>query len=257
MVPVPAGALFCLTAGRQAFAVDGDSSLMTIKASILRANNALFPASAELAVELGTQALANGDMTTAFTEFNRPVELNDRLAAAWHGRGVVLFNQGKYSEAVADLRKAISLETRRSEYFKNMAVPLMKIGSHDDAVKQIIIGQSKTSLAKRDQYKRFVAQVCDSRAAQRTKDGYHEGALSDLEEAIRRDDSYPDPFDDRGSIRFSLKQYEQAVSDFTRAIELAPDQHEFYVHRGHALKALGRNTEADADYERARRLKAQ
>ena len=214
-------------------------------------------ASAELAAELGTQALANGDMTTAFTEFNRAVDLNNGLAAAWHGRGVVLFNQGKYSEAVADLRKAISLETRKPEYFKNLAFALTKVGSHDDAVKQIIIGQSKTSLAERDQYKRFVAQVYDSRAAQRTKDGYHEGALTDLEEAVRWDDSYPDAFDDRGSIRFNLKQFEQAVSDFTRAIELAPDRHEFYVHRGHALKALKRNTEADADYVKARRLKAQ
>lgn len=98
------------------------------------------------------------------------------------------------------------------------------------------------------------SQFHDSRAAQRTKDGSHEGALADLEEAIRWDDSYADAFDDRGSIRFNLKQFEQAVSDFTRAIELAPDRHEFYVHRGHALKALERNTEADADYEMARRL---
>lgn len=35
---------------------------------------------------------------------------------------------------------------------------------------------------------------------QRTKDGYHEGALTDLEEAIGWDNSYPDAFDERGSI---------------------------------------------------------
>ena len=213
-------------------------------------------ASAELAVQLGTKALTNGDMASAFTEFNRAVELNDRLAAAWHGRGVVHFNQGKYSEAVADLRKAISRESRKPEYFKNLAFALTKAGQHDDAVRQVVIGHSNTTLAERDQYKRFVAQVYDSRAAQRTKDGYHEGALADLDEAIRRDDSYPNAFDDRGSIRFNLKQYEEAVNDFTRAIELAPDRHEFHVHRGHALKALGRKAEADADYEMARRLES-
>lgn len=211
-------------------------------------------AAAEIAVEFGARALAAGDQTTALTEFNRAIELNDQLAAAWHGRGVIHFNQGLYTEAAADLRKAIFLETQKPEYFKNFAFALTKVGHHDDAVEQIIIGQSLTTLAERDEYKRFVAQVFDSRAARRTKDGDHDGALADLNEAVRWDDSYPNAFDDRGSVRFNLKKYEEAVSDFTRAIELAPNRPEFFVHRGHALKALGRNAEADADYEKARKL---
>jgi len=211
-------------------------------------------ASAELAAQMGYKALASGDQTTAFSEFNRAIELNAQLPLAWHGRGVVHFNQGKFDEATSDLRKAISLEPRKPEYFKNLAFALAKTGQHDDAVEQIIIGQSKTSLADRDGYKRFVAQVYDSRAAQRTKNGYHEGALADLEEAIRWDNSFPGVFDSRGAIRFNLKQYEQAVTDFTRAIELDPNRHEFFVHRGHALNALGRKAESHADYEMARQL---
>ncbi len=209
---------------------------------------------ADLATQMGCKALAAGDQTTALTEFNRAIELNDQLAAAWHGRGVIHFNQGRYTEAAADLRKAISLDKQKPEYFKNLAFTLTKVGQHDDAIEQVVIGQSKTTLSERDQYKRFVAQVYDSRAAQRTKNGDHDGAFADLNEAIRWDDSYSKAFDDRGAIRFNLKQFEEAVSDFTRAIELAPNRPEFFVHRGHALKALGRNAEAQADYETARSL---
>lgn len=211
-------------------------------------------ASAELATQMGRKALDSGDQATAFTEFNRAIELNDRLPAAWHGRGVVHFNQGKFAEATADLQKAITLETQKSEYFKNLAFALAKNGQHDDAVQQILIGQSKTTLAERDEYKRFVAQVYDSRAAQRTNNGYHDGALADLEEAIRWDDSFPGAFDSRGAIHFNLKQHEQAVADFTKAIELDPNRHDYFVHRGHALTALGRNSEAQADYDKARQL---
>lgn len=211
-------------------------------------------ASADLAVQIGGKALADGDSMTALTEFNRAIELNERLAAAWHGRGVIYFNQSKFADAVTDLRKAISLNNQKPEYFKNLAFALCKCGHHDDAVEQVVIGQSKTTLAERGEYKRFVARVYDSRAAQRTKDGYHDGAMSDLNEAIRWDNSFSDGFDDRGSLRFNLMQYEQAVEDFTRAIELAPDRHEFYVHRGHALKALRREAEAQSDYEKARQL---
>jgi serine/threonine protein kinase len=213
-------------------------------------------ASAELAAEMGRKALDSGDQTTAFTEFNRAIELNDRLPAAWHGRGVAQFNQGRFAEATIDLQKAITLDTQKPEYFKNLSFALAKNGQHDDAVQQILIGQSMTTLAERDEYKRYVAQVYDSRAAQRRKDNYHDGALADLDEAIRRDDSYPDAFDDRGAIRFNLKQFEEALADFTKAIELAPNRHEFFVHRGHALKALGRNAEADKDFEIARRLES-
>ncbi len=211
-------------------------------------------ASAELAVQMGCKALAEDDQMTALAEFNRAIELNARLGAGWHGRGVVQFNQAHYPEAVADLKKAVKLEPRKPEYFKNLAYALTKAGQHDEAVRNIVIGQAKTTPEERAEYKRFVAQIYDSRAAQRTTNGYHEGAVADLNEAIRWDDTYPDAFDDLGSIRFNLKQYEQAVEDFTKAIALAPDRPEFYVHRGHALRALSRNAEGQSDYESARRL---
>ena len=177
-----------------------------------------------------------------------PVELHDRYADAWHGRGAVFFNQGKYADAITDFRKAVELESRKPEYFKNLAYALSKTKNHDEAVNAILIGQSKTTLEERAEYNRFVSQIDDSRAGQRTKNGYQEGAIADLNEAIKWDDTNPAAFDDRGAIRYNSKQYEEAVEDFTKAIVLAPNRSEFYVHRGHALMGLGRNSEGQSDY---------
>ena len=166
----------------------------------------------------------------------------------------VHFNQGKYADAVSDFKHAVELEPGNSEYFKKLAYALSKAENHDEAVKTIIIGESKTTVKERAEYKRFISQIYDARAAQRTKDGHHEGAIADLNEAIKWDDTYPDAFDDRGALRYNSKQYEQAVEDFTKAIALAPNRPEFFVHRGHALKGMGRNAEGQSDYETARRL---
>jgi len=200
------------------------------------------------------KALSSRQEASALVEFDRAIQLNPRLDVAWHGRGVAYFNQGQYPDAVTNLKQAVSLNPQQPEYFKNLAFALTKTKQHDEAIDAILQGESHTDLSDRGPYKRFVAQIYDSRAVQRTKHGDDEGALADLDEAIRWDDSYPDAFDDRGSIRFNSKQYAKALKDFTRAIEFSPRSQEFLVHRGHALKALGRHKDAQADYEAARRL---
>jgi tetratricopeptide (TPR) repeat protein len=55
----------------------------------------------------------------------------------------------------------------------------------------------------------------------------------------------------RGVRLHQLKRFEQAVTLFDRAIELAPTSAIAFVNRGNSLAALRRVDEALADYERA------
>ena len=51
----------------------------------------------------------------------------------------------------------------------------------------------------------------------------------------------------RGRLRFGLKDYEGAIMDFTKAIELNPGYVPAYEARAKAYRAIGKNSLADDD----------
>jgi tetratricopeptide (TPR) repeat protein len=48
----------------------------------------------------------------------------------------------------------------------------------------------------------------------------------------------------RGSLYLAQKKYEQAVADFSKAIELCPDRVDPYYNRACCFELLGRNADA-------------
>lgn len=75
-----------------------------------------------------------------------------------------------------------------------------------------------------------------------------------MDEAIRLDPTNADYFDKRGSFRFNMRQYDQAVEDFTEAIRLDSSQSGYFLHRGYAHEAMGKQAEAAEDYQRGGRF---
>lgn len=60
----------------------------------------------------------------------------------------------------------------------------------------------------------------------------------------------PAVWSNRGNIRVSQNKLDEAIADFNRAIELAPDAADPYLNRGAALEGKKQYQEAIADYER-------
>jgi tetratricopeptide (TPR) repeat protein len=75
-------------------------------------------------------------------------------------------------------------------------------------------------------------------------------SLADLYEAIRLDPYRADAFNNRGLTYSGLQQYEQAIADFTRAIELSP-QPRTYDSRGRAFFKARDYASALADFSRS------
>jgi hypothetical protein len=93
------------------------------------------------------------------------------------------------------------------------------------------------------------------RAEYYMQNGRYGAAIEDLSVSVRmgKDDGYPGVFyllALRGDALIKAQQYGAAVNDFSAAIRLKPYDIFFY-HRGIALKALGRNREADIDFRQA------
>ena len=73
--------------------------------------------------------------------------------------------------------------------------------------------------------------------------------------AIRIDPTYVNAFEERGDAHSELKQYDEAISDYTRAIELLPDYAPPYRQRSLCYQAKGNKTAAAADSEKYEELK--
>ena len=87
--------------------------------------------------------------------------------------------------------------------------------------------------------------------------GRHEEAIADYTRAIELNPQYANAHNNRGNALDDLGRHEEALADYTRAIELNPQYAAAYNNRGAALDDLGRHEEAIADYTRAIELNPQ
>jgi hypothetical protein len=58
----------------------------------------------------------------------------------------------------------------------------------------------------------------------------------------------------RAIVYYYKKGYDQAISDFDTAISQAPENAGYYYNRGVAYRKMGKNTEAQADFDKAKQL---
>jgi tetratricopeptide (TPR) repeat protein len=85
--------------------------------------------------------------------------------------------------------------------------------------------------------------------------GNYQQAIKDFNKAIELepDDAYA--YNHRGSTYSDLGNYQQAIKDFNKAIELKPDYSYAYNNRGIAYAALGNYQQAIKDFNKAIELK--
>ena len=84
--------------------------------------------------------------------------------------------------------------------------------------------------------------------------GFYQNAISDYSKAIRLKPDFVKAYHHRGNTKALLGQHFEAIADFDIAIELAPDNAMSYYNRGTAKGALGEYFEAIADFDTAIKL---
>lgn len=77
-----------------------------------------------------------------------------------------------------------------------------------------------------------------------------EEALKDFTRAIEIDPTRADGFAGRGNVLQAMGQYEASLQDYDRAIEINPKLANAYVNRGSVYSHLGQYEKAIADYEK-------
>jgi tetratricopeptide (TPR) repeat protein/predicted Ser/Thr protein kinase len=82
----------------------------------------------------------------------------------------------------------------------------------------------------------------------------YQDALSNYEKAVKIRPDYAEAWNGQGKALFKLKEYKAALTAYDKAIQLQPDYLEAWIGRGFVLKSLQRNQEAIASFDKALEL---
>jgi tetratricopeptide (TPR) repeat protein len=93
------------------------------------------------------------------------------------------------------------------------------------------------------------------RGNQYSRNGAYEQAIADYTQALELDDALADAWFNRGVSFYELGQYDDSIADLTRAIEVNPEDDNFYGRRSMAYLFSDQPERAQADQDKCDELR--
>lgn len=193
----------------------------------------------------GTQFLRKGQYHQAIAELTQAIHIEPEYAEAYVKRGRANYNLARYNEAIDDYTHTISRKRYIVDAYSGRGDVYRAIGDIQRAITDY-----SASIKKRKN-----ALVMSKRAQSYIETGKIEEALTDYNYIIKRRPSAI-AYYNRGTAyyqRFLLSDeldetIEHALSDFHKAVELAPNFALAYLSRGDIYGHLGQQESKKADY---------
>ncbi len=192
----------------------------------------------------------------AIRSFDNAIEINPKFAEAWKLKGAVLHMLGRYEEAAEAFNKALEIDPQLQGAQEGKALALAALGKKEEAEesynkalepynKMIESANSTQELTEAWLSKGFILQ----------DQGKYEDAVKALGNATNADPKNEMAWKIKGVLLWrELKKYDEAVDAFDKALQINPKDPLTWMNKGDALKALGREAEADEAYAKAREL---
>ena len=192
-----------------------------------------------------SQAIAfhqSGNLADAERLYLQLMAAAPREAAPPHLLGVVRAQQGRNSEALELIGKALKIRPDAPEMLSNYGNVLKTQGHFAEA-----LDSYDRALAIKPDYIAVIAK-----RGQVLRDlGRVDEALQATEQALALKPDYAEALSSRGVILSDLKRYDQALASYDRALAVARDFPDVWNNRALTLKDMKRLVEALASVERA------
>lgn len=201
----------------------------------------------------GTQFLRKGQYHQAIAELTKAIEIEPEYAEAYVKRGRANYFLMRYQEAIDDYTQTISRKRFIVDAYSGRGDVYRALGDVPRAITDY-----STSIEKRKN-----ALVMSKRAQSYLKIGKYDNALADYNYIIKRRPSAI-AYYNRGRAYYQklllLAEVEAdevddtlkpALSDFDKAVELAPNFAIAYLSRGDIYGHLGQQKSKDSDYTHA------
>jgi tetratricopeptide (TPR) repeat protein len=183
---------------------------------------------------LGRYKQAIEDYTNALRMEPDNVETLIRRGQAW-------YSLEKNDNAVKDFKSAIKRDKGNDQALYQLALTRMDLGEHKLALRDI--RRAIESSPRNVRYYGLFADILQ-------KLGQHDGVIEALDRASLLDSTDPVTYQKRGNVHFQRRNFVNAISDFTRSLELSPGQPEVALSRGQAFLKAEQPQQAIDDFER-------
>lgn len=175
-------------------------------------------------------------------ELNGKAISDPKLAIVLVYRSRAYSAEGRHSDAISDLSRAIQLSPKYAAAYYYRGVEHEEQGRTDRSIKDFDAAFQNNPRLTEALTKRGLAYV---------ETGEFDRAESDLTESIERRPGDARSFNGRGRARAAQLNFEIARDDFDKAIKLNPDYAEAHANRGFARLALGYDLQALGDFNKA------
>jgi tetratricopeptide (TPR) repeat protein len=186
-----------------------------------------------------------GDYDRAIQDYSQAIKLNGKLAMAFNNRGVAYDKKGDYDRSIADFDQAIKLKPSAEAHFNRGNAYLGK-SQYAQA-----IDDYNAALKLQGDF----APAFDNRCWARAVVGILKQALADCNEALRLMPNNPGTLDSRAFVFLKMTQFDAAVSDYDAALRIDPTLAFALYGRGLA-KLKNEDASGEVDMTAAKALQA-
>ena len=197
-------------------------------------------------INLGSVLFDEGKYEEAIRHFNEVIRIRPGLILSYNKRGLAYARLGQYQKAFEDLNYVIRLKPDYADAFNSRALINHELKRHREAIEDL----TEAVRLKPDH-----AEAYNNRGNIYLGLGQHQKAVENLSKAIALKPDNPAIYYNRGTAYIHLAQYQQAIADYSKAVALNPAYFDAYNNRAFIYLRLGRYQQAVEDYSQAIRLK--
>ncbi len=202
-------------------------------------------------ISSGREKYGENKYEDSIEDFTKAIKTIPNFIDAYICRGKANFNLKKYEDSIEDFNQSIdrisTIETNpfsflSYKYRGNAKFALKDFqGAIDDVSRAIELKEVYTAYFENE----FIDRIINTHLGAKINPIKREPVISKVCSA----------FNQRGNAKFALKDFQGAIDDFNKAIEINPNEFLLYKNRASAKRKLGDYEGADEDNKKADRLK--
>ena len=199
----------------------------------------------------------------AISDYTKVIELKANFEDVYEERGYLFDLAGEHEKAVADLTTAIKLSPHKARPYYFLISSYIYSGTAEAADSAIRIyeqflsnvGDSAADSASRIQLKEMMAEMYFCRGIDEQNKGEYDKAIADYNKVIELVPAAEEGYNSRGNVLKAIGEYEKAINDFETAIKLFPKSEKAYINLARVYEHLQRNDEVIRVYQKMSDMK--
>jgi tetratricopeptide (TPR) repeat protein len=215
----------------------------------------------------GETNISRNQFNNAIKDFSRAININPKYVDALINRGSAYAQLGRFNDALEDLNEALKYEKKDAELYNKRGEIFLQSNLFDQAIKDF-----SSAIVLNPMF----SDAFLNRGRAYSEKGMPEEAMNDFNQAIKADSDHADmPFIDRaapavqedgasqadrskaeelnkqGVANMEKGLYDEAIKNFTQAIDLQTTHDEAYINRGRIYTQQNNLDKALTDFNQA------